>query len=100
MNGLVDLETLSPKGGTTIVSIEWEDPNCDHGDLDAEGVLKLSTKVVTTFGVLVRNDGRYVAVASERLDDGEENSYRCTTVLPVSVIRAVYRLGIIRSTNP
>jgi hypothetical protein len=63
-------------------------------------MVPLRPLMVTTFGVLVRNDGRYVAVASERLDDGEENSYRCTTVLPVSVIRAVYRLGIIRSTNP
>ncbi len=77
-----------PGVGAT-VSVRWEDPNCDHEERSADDVPDLFTKIVVTYGRVVRVTDRHITVASEELFAASDQSYRCTTIIPVAIVEAI-----------
>lgn len=77
-------------GLNAVVLVLWEDPNCQHEEMDEADVDDLDTKEVHTLGRVVRVTDTHVVVAGEELyESGGKRSLRCTTIIPVSSIRDV-----------
>jgi len=73
-----------------LVAVTWDDAHIQADTLTAEEVAATTPCVMTTFGLLVRDDEAMVGVAAELKDDG---SYRSVTFVPRALVREIVSLG-------
>lgn len=75
-----------------IVAVRWDDAHVALVDsYTREEIKDRVPTVFTTFGILVRDDERLVAVAAERCEDA---TYRGVTYIPRAMVREVLPVAI------
>ena len=74
-----------------LVAVVWDDAHAIQSDtMTAEEIGASSACVMTTFGILAREDDRLVSVAAELHEDG---SFRGVTFVPRSLVKEIVPLG-------
>jgi hypothetical protein len=73
-----------------LVAVIWDDAHAMAANLTTDEIGAASPCVMTTYGLLVRDDDRLVGVAAESQDDG---SFRGVTFVPRSLVREIVPLG-------